>query len=314
MWKRHLSVLPPNKDSNGLQTKCLTDAMKESSCEPTDQACICGDSEMQKEITVCVMGSCTIKESLSTPALSISYPPEPQEHTANEMTTATATKNATEQACQVPIRDRNAYLNTVTTAIGAVTGVFVIFRLAFKLWARLGWSLDDWFILATGVCAAAGAAISVQGTGANGLGRDVWTLPFETVYSFGYWFYMIAFTYFLELTLLKMSILFFYMRIFPEPRIRKVLWATQALNVMFGIAYVFGSIFQCTPISYNWTRWDGESEGSCIDITALAWSNAIVSIVFDIWMLAIPLSQLRKLKLHWKRKVGVGVMFVVGTL
>ena len=111
-----------------------------------------------------------------------------------------------------------------------------------------------------------------------------------------------------------MSILFFYMRIFPETRIRRILWVTQALNAMFGISFVFAAIFQCTPISYNWTRWDGEHEGSCIDITALAWSNAIVSIVFDLWMLAIPLFQLRKLKLHWKRKVGVAAMFIAGTL
>lgn len=226
----------------------------------------------------------------------------------------TATKNATERACGVPIRDRSHYLNTVATVLAVLTGTVVVFRLGFKLWARLGWSLDDWFILATGISAAAGAAVTIHGTGANGLGRDVWTLPFDKIVSFGYYFYIIAFTYFLELTLLKMSILFFYMRIFPEPRIRRVLWATQALNAMFGIAYVFAAIFQCSPISYNWTRWDGEHEGSCIDITALAWSNAIVSIVFDIWMLAIPMHQLRKLKLHWKRKVGVGIMFIVGTL
>lgn len=39
-----------------------------------------------------------------------------------------------------------------------------------------------------------------------------------------------------------------------------------------------------------------------------------MSIALDVWMLAIPLWQLRGLKLHWKKKIGVAAMFIVGTL
>lgn len=31
---------------------------------------------------------------------------------------------------------------------------------------------------------------------------------------------------------------------------------------------------------------------------------AAISIVEDVWMLAIPLSQLHSLQLHWKKKIG----------
>lgn len=41
--------------------------------------------------------------------------------------------------------------------------------------------------------------------------------------------------------------------------------------------------------------------------------RAAVSVALDVWMLAIPLSQLPGLKLHWKKKVSVGLMFFVGT-
>lgn len=193
-------------------------------------------------------------------------------------------------------------------------GVVIIFRLSYRLWAGLGWGMDDWFILVTGVICAPNIGIGIHGTLANGLGRDVWTLQFEQITKFGFYFYLQAVMYFAEVALLKMSILFFYLRIFSEVKIRRVLYGTLIINAMSGIAYVFASIFQCWPISYNWTRWDQQHEGKCVDITALTWSNAIVSIVFDFWMLAIPLSQLRKLKLHWKRKIGVGLMFGVGTL
>lgn len=220
----------------------------------------------------------------------------------------------TERACGVPLRDQSPHLIRTAIGIGTTTGCIVIFRLAFKLWAGLGWALDDWFILATGIATAPSIAIVVHGTGGNGLGRDVWTLPFDTVIDFGYYFWIMAWLYFLDLALLKISILCFYLRIFPDLMVRRVLWVTLALTAAFGIAFVLAAIFQCTPVSYNWTRLTGEHEGKCVNITGIAWSNAVVNIVFDIWMLAIPLSQLRKLNLHWKRKVGVGLMFVVGTL
>jgi hypothetical protein len=46
----------------------------------------------------------------------------------------------------------------------------------------------------------------------------------------------------------------------------------------------------------------------------LVWANAASSIVLDLWMLVLPLSQLRVLQLHWKKKVGVALMFSVGVL
>lgn len=199
-------------------------------------------------------------------------------------------------------------------ALGVLMGVVIIFRLVYRLVYRLGWGLDDWFILLTGLVSSPSVAITTKGTIPNGMGRDVWTLSFDQITQFGMYFYIQAVLYFAEVTLLKMSILFFYLRIFPEKKIRLVLYGTLAVNAMTGIAYVIAAIFQCWPISYNWTRWDEQHQGKCIDITALAWSNAIVSIVFDFWMLAIPLVQLRKLKLHWKRKIGVGLMFGVGIL
>ncbi len=72
--------------------------------------------------------------------------------------------------------------------------------------------------------------------------------------------------------------------------------------------------FQCRPIDYFWSRWDGEHQGTCVNFNAIGWANAIVGITLDLWMLAIPLNKLRGLKLSWKKKLGVTLMFCVGTL
>ena len=47
---------------------------------------------------------------------------------------------------------------------------------------------------------------------------------------------------------------------------------------------------------------------------AIGWANAAISVALDLWMIAIPLWQIRSLNLHWKKKIGVVIMFLVGTL
>lgn len=51
-----------------------------------------------------------------------------------------------------------------------------------------------------------------------------------------------------------------------------------------------------------------------LNINAIGWANASISIALDVWMLGIPLLQIRRLKLHWKKKISVAMMFFVGTL
>jgi hypothetical protein len=60
--------------------------------------------------------------------------------------------------------------------------------------------------------------------------------------------------------------------------------------------------------------WDGEHSGRCFDMYAMILSHAITSIVMDLWMLAIPLSQMIHIQLSWSKKAGVILMFCLGTL
>ncbi|KEZ46553.1 CFEM domain-containing protein [Scedosporium apiospermum] len=284
------SSLPSSLDSlPDCAIRCLKTSVTNSACSIDDFACLCTNSDLQNALTDCALASCTMKESLFA-------------------------KNVTQSSCNAPIRNRSRGIKDVTTILSIITGVLVAGRLVFKQFiAKMGLSMDDWFILITTIVGAVTKVIIVYGTLANGVGQDVWTLPFDMITRFGMYFYIMEVFYFAEVTLLKVSILFFYLRIFPEPRIRRVLWATQILNVLVGVAFVITSIFQCTPISHFWTSWTGETKGKCVNVNALAWANAIISIVLDILMLAIPLSQLPKIKLHWKRKVGIALMFFVGT-
>ncbi|KAI5456755.1 hypothetical protein BGZ63DRAFT_517585 [Mariannaea sp. PMI_226] len=248
---------------------------------------MCTNDALQTQVAVCVTKSCSIKEALFT-------------------------KNATSTSCGAPIRDRSLQYEALSNGLGIVSGVFVVTRFAFKLWSRLELGLDDWFILITILAGVPSTIITVHGTIANGLGRDVWTLSYASITRFGMFFYVMAVLYFLQVTLLKLALLFFYLRIFPATPIRRLLWGTVIFNCLFGLVFVIVTIFQCQPVDYFWTKWDGEHTGKCMDINAIAWSNSGISIALDIWMLAIPISQLKSLNLDWRKKVGVGLMFSVG--
>ena len=216
--------------------------------------------------------------------------------------------------CGAPIRDGSGKYEALSNAFGIISGVFVVQRFGFKIWANLELGLDDWFTLITIIAGIPSSILTVHGTIANGLGRDIWTLTATKITNFGMYFYVMAILYFAQVTLLKLALLFFYLRIFPATPIRRLLWGTVIFNCLFGAVFCVVTIFQCKPISYFWTKWDGEHEGHCVNVNAIGWSNAAISIVLDIWMLAIPMSQLRDLNLDWRKKVGVGMMFCVGTL
>jgi hypothetical protein len=186
-------------------------------------------------------------------------------------------------------------------------------RLCSKFIIPSEFGLDDYFIAITLAAGIPSSVLTVHGLTSNGLGRDVWTVTFKQITDFFHVFYAMEILYFAQVALLKLSLLFFYLRIFPGTKIRKLIWGTIVFDIMFGVVFVFVGIFQCRPISFYWKNWDEEHEGKCIDVNAVGWANAAISILLDGWMLALPISQVASLNLHWKKKVGVALMFTVGT-
>ncbi|OAA57322.1 Extracellular membrane protein, CFEM domain protein [Cordyceps fumosorosea ARSEF 2679] len=267
---------------------CLAESMTKTTCNSTDTACICADQPVQEAVAVCVLQKCTVQEALTV-------------------------KNITNTVCDVPVRDRSETYIIVANILLSISAVLIVQRFAYKLWAGLDFGWDDWFCLATIITGIPATVLNVHWLPQNGLGRDVWTLTPSQITKFGLGFYITAVIYFFQVVTLKLSLLFFYIRIFPTRPVSTLLWSTVAFVATWGTVYEFLVIFQCTPISYFWTRWDGLHHGHCIDINALVWSNAGLSIATDLWMLAIPMWQLRTLQLDWRRKVGVGLMFGVGT-
>ena len=214
----------------------------------------------------------------------------------------------------MPLRDRGATYDTTSIILAVISCSIVAARIVFKLLATRSLASDDIVVLVLVIVAVPSVVITHYGTTPNGVGRDIWTLSPKTITDFLFYFYIMAIFYFTQVMMVKLCLLLFYLRIFPGTTVRRLLWGTVGFTILFGVVFFFLAIFQCTPISHFWNHWDGEHEGHCRDLNAIAWANAGISIALDVWMLAIPLAQLKTLNLHWKKKIGVGLMFGVGTL
>jgi hypothetical protein len=212
------------------------------------------------------------------------------------------------------VRDRGATYNATSITLIVIACTIVLIRLCFKVFVIRSLSPDDYVVFALLVITIPSVIITSIGTTPNGVGRDIWALTPKQITDFLFYFYLMAMLYFVQVALVKIAMLLFYLRIFPAQNVRRLLWGTVIFSVLFGIFFFFLAIFQCQPISFFWTHWDGEHEGKCLNSNAIAWANAGISIALDVWMLVIPLAELKSLNLHWKKKIGVGFMFLVGTL
>lgn len=226
-------------------------------------------------------------------------------------------RNDTSTFCKHTPRDKSRTYDIVNITLGTITGIIVVARTYYRVFlAPTPLGIDDYMLTLAFVSALPSTVLNTEGLVKSGLGRDIWTLDMAALVTFARWFYVMQVLYFGHLALIKVAMLLFFIRIFPQRGVKRILWATIALNVVGGILLVLMAIFQCTPVKYMWEQWgdDPGYDGRCLNRNALVWAHAGWNIALDLWMLAVPLTQVRKLHMHWKRKLGVAAMFIVGTL
>lgn len=118
--------------------------------------------------------------------------------------------------------------------------------------------------------------------------------------------------YITSLAATKVSILFFYLKVFPGRGFRYCVYVLVGLNVCYAVAFDLLLAFQCNPIAGAWLIWDGTYHAKCISINLLGWSAAAINIVLDLAVIILPLRELFRLSMSIKKKVQIIMMFAVG--
>ncbi|RVX66017.1 hypothetical protein B0A52_10104 [Exophiala mesophila] len=181
--------------------------------------------------------------------------------------------------------------------------------IVFTTMRHWGWD-DILMVIATVLMVLNAAANPIART--YGFGKDVWRLPFNHTSTVMKIFYIGGIIYAIAVAMTKMAFFCFYIRLFPRSTLQK--WAYPILVITFiqGTIFTFLFIFQCNPISYAWTSWDGESEGKCLNFDVGAVLHAIFNIVLDFIIFFLPMRQMWQLNLSQKKRLQVLLMFAVG--
>ncbi|KAL5628618.1 hypothetical protein BROUX41_002009 [Berkeleyomyces rouxiae] len=115
--------------------------------------------------------------------------------------------------------------------------------------------------------------------------------------------------YMCALAATKISIMVLYFRIFPSQKLRRLVWATSIFTILFTVASVLATIFQCQPAK---AAWDFLVEGKCYTFVNFLYANAAVSLATDILVLAMPLPLLWRLTLPVRQRLAICSLFMLG--
>lgn len=123
-------------------------------------------------------------------------------------------------------------------------------------------------------------------------------------------FFWAQITYSNSLAFAKLAILAFYWRIFGTTDIKLPIKVLSTATIIWLIIRTFMTVFHCIPVQ---GFWDKNIGAKCtIDDGKYFMGTIITHMFLDIFILILPILQIRKLKLPRVQKVAVATMFMFG--
>lgn len=121
--------------------------------------------------------------------------------------------------------------------------------------------------------------------------------------------YPVNLVYNAALTLIKLSVLMFYVRVFKIIKIYRIaLWFAGFIVVAWGITLFFTTLLACIPIEKNWNL---SVPGHCIE---RPYTLLLPNILTDFILLILPMPMLWSIQLSFPRKIGLCGLFAAGYL
>lgn len=116
--------------------------------------------------------------------------------------------------------------------------------------------------------------------------------------------------YYVNICLIKSSIVFTYLRFAVTSLFRRLCWGTIAFHCLLCIACVVTVFLQTSPLSHMWNP-DGTLELN-INLQAFFYATAGINIVTDFWILLLPVHALLKVRRPRREKIALFCIFGAG--
>ena len=114
-------------------------------------------------------------------------------------------------------------------------------------------------------------------------------------------------------TLIKLSILHFYLTVFGLVDIfRYATYTVMSLVVSFGTGLILEAFLTCRPFAKNW---DPFLQGTCVSFKPGFLADGIINIVIDLAIVLLPMRMVWRLQhISKQRKIALTAMFALGIL
>jgi len=217
--------------------------------------------------------------------------------------------------CNRPRIDNSSSIKVIMPVFTSLAALCFAIRV-YARWEsglRASWRIDDSLIVLTAAALVPFIVASYM-LSWHGLGLDVWWLTPDQISFVLYWYYWAEIAYVWIVGWPRVSVLAFYLQIFPGQRFRHITFFLIFCNVGLLIGNVLVIIFQCDPIPGAWLAWDKLYVAKCIDLHTMVWVCSAIVIVLDLATLVLPMRPLWKLNMSTKKKIHVMLMCSVGLL
>ncbi|KAH6663047.1 hypothetical protein B0J14DRAFT_662248 [Halenospora varia] len=200
-------------------------------------------------------------------------------------------------------------LITVSVVFPVLAMGFVALRIQTRKMRKMKLGADDYWILVALIIAVGGAVPYLVGAFKGGLGQTIHDVDLETLTTGGKMLFAYQFFYLFAVAAVKVSILYFYKRVFGNSSdgFIKVINIVLIFLLLWTIAFFFATLFQAWPISWNW---DGVGKPTQYNIIYFVQTGT--EILTDLVTLCLPIPMIKGLHVEKHKKTRIIGIFWLG--
>ncbi|PPJ57690.1 hypothetical protein CBER1_00166 [Cercospora berteroae] len=193
-----------------------------------------------------------------------------------------------------------------------IAAIFLTIRIYTKIFLARRFGLDDAALLLSKTLSVVVQALIVYYKMQKIDGAHVWDLSVPNFKTITRITAICAILYIWTTALAKVSILMLYLRLSPEKWFKFSIYTTMAFVTSFTIATSLALVFACVPLARVWDP--TVTDGHCLNPGKVYLSMAGMNAATDVIMLILPMPLLNSLNLAFRQKMGIMLIFGVGSL
>jgi hypothetical protein len=216
---------------------------------------------------------------------------------------------------------RKPYLVPVNIILISIATLMVLLRIYARFIRTCTATIDDWLVIIA-LFPAIGLTVTVSLAATRyGWSQHIWDYEYEGVDPSKLiqervisWISQMLYVW--SSTLAKLSLLFFYRRIFSTTYIRVFVLGCIYFVLVYFVACFLTLLLECRPLSLYWhiLVLPQGTGGVCADEGNLLLASGVVNVIIDWIILLLPIRTALKLHIQWPQKLQVLAVFMAGAL